>query len=119
MARAVGQEGFGLDGNSNSLRAAEYGKGFDTGTSKVGAGFLSFGRFSRFLVVFLGFPGGFPSALGLFQSLCVCGCDTTAAVNVRTASRKICGCVSVHRKLLVGPEGLGLDGNSNSLLAAE
>ncbi len=35
------------------------GKGFDTETSEVGAGSLSFCGFSLFLVVFLGFPAGF------------------------------------------------------------
>ncbi len=51
-----------------------YGKGFDTGTSQVGAGSLSFGAFSFFF--FFVFPwvfGRFSYSLALFSSLWFCG----------------------------------------------
>ncbi len=50
-----------------------YGEGFDTGPHQVGAGSLSFCRFSRLLVVVLGFTAGFSTPLALFWGLCSCG----------------------------------------------
>ncbi len=43
-----------------------YGRGADTETPQVGAGSLGFCRFSGLLVVFCGFPAGFPASRGLF-----------------------------------------------------
>ncbi len=43
-----------------------YGKGFYAGPPQVGAGPLSFCRFSWFLLVFLGLPAGFPTLPALF-----------------------------------------------------
>ncbi len=38
-----------------------YGEGLGTGAPQVWAGSLNFCGFSQFLVVFLGFPAGFPT----------------------------------------------------------
>ncbi len=46
-----------------------YGKGFDTETFWVGAGSLSFWGLLLFLLVFCGFPAGFPTPVAVFLSV--------------------------------------------------
>ena len=50
------------------------GEGFDTETLEVGAGSLSFCRFLCFLLVFLGFPAGFPAPGPILESVFLWRC---------------------------------------------
>ncbi len=57
---------FGLPLLKMRIASCFYGKAFDTVPPQVGAGSLSFCRFSRFWDVFLGLPGGVPTLPALF-----------------------------------------------------
>ncbi len=57
-----------------------YGEDFDTETSEVGAGSLSFCWFSWFFVVLLGFAAGLPTPLALFDLPSFC--DTFLIFNL-------------------------------------
>jgi hypothetical protein len=63
-----------------------YGKSFDTGPPEVGAGSLTFCRFSRLLIVFLGLPASFPNPPAIAWGPCSCGgvsVDTNRNFGVR------------------------------------
>ena len=66
-----------------------YGKGSDTGPPQVGAGSLSFCRFSMFLVVFLGLPAGCPTLPALFEGLCSCGVFLSTETSLHRAFMKV------------------------------